>query len=47
LLNAIRAGTAECLKECYPRRITGPIVETARALLARSVSTEVKACAVG
>ncbi|SDZ14285.1 hypothetical protein SAMN05421755_11332 [Nitrosomonas sp. Nm33] len=47
LLNAIRVGTAECLIECYPRRITGPIVEPTRTLLIRFASAEVKVSAVG
>ncbi|MDV6344199.1 Hint domain-containing protein [Nitrosomonas sp. Is37] len=46
LLNAIRAGTAECLNESYPRRVTGPIVETARARLARLASVKIKDRAV-
>ena len=47
LLNAIRAGTAECLNECYPRKTTGPAVEAARALLARFAPAEAKNRAVG
>ncbi|SDZ16004.1 Hint domain-containing protein [Nitrosomonas sp. Nm33] len=47
LLNAIRAGTAECLNECYPRQVNGPAVEAARALLARFAPADVKDCAVG
>ncbi|MDV6344201.1 Hint domain-containing protein [Nitrosomonas sp. Is37] len=47
LLNAIRAGTAECLSECYPRQANGPVVEAARALLARFAPANVKDRAVG
>jgi hypothetical protein len=47
LLNAIRAGTAECLIECYPRKTTGPAVEAARALLARFAPADAKDRAVG
>ncbi|SFI32264.1 Hint domain-containing protein [Nitrosomonas sp. Nm34] len=47
LLNAIRAGTAECLSECYPRKTTGPAVEAARALLARFAPADAKERAVG
>ncbi|SDW97531.1 Hint domain-containing protein [Nitrosomonas communis] len=47
LLNAIRAGTAECLNECYPRKTTGPAVEAARALLARFAPADAKERAVG
>ncbi|AKH38603.1 MULTISPECIES: Hint domain-containing protein [Nitrosomonas] len=47
LLNAIRAGTAECLLECYPRKTTGPAVEAARALLARFAPADAKNRAVG
>lgn len=47
LLNAIRAGTAECLIECYPRKTTGPVVEAARALLARFAPADAKSRAVG
>jgi hypothetical protein len=47
LLNAIRAGTADCLIECYPRKTTGPAVEAARALLARFAPADTKERAVG
>lgn len=47
LLNAIRAGTAECLNECYPRKTTGRAVEAARALLTRFAPADAKDRAVG
>ncbi|CAL1240540.1 Hint domain-containing protein [Candidatus Methylocalor cossyra] len=40
LLEAIRAGDAECLRDAYPRIDAGPAVETARALLARRAPAE-------